>query len=236
MPEGTVFSLDGEPAYPLRVHLITPFKGAFLNNQEKIFNSRMSKLRSSVEWTFGKILSLFAFVDYKKNQKLFLQPVAQYYLVATLLTKCHTCLYGSVTSEYFNLLLRHLRSTCHKTLSFVAIKISSLQKPVKFVFKGKNMIVNIGIYLLTLVFSFFYLFKHLLNNSNIILDCCFSYSGRDPFFFFPISKHSRSKLNCSRRSFSSSSLDCFSISPFFQKRYITRCFFRRFFITLLVFI
>ncbi|XP_078321381.1 uncharacterized protein LOC144621637 [Crassostrea virginica] len=104
MPDGTVFSLYGDLAYPLRVHLITPFKGAFLNNQEKIFNSRMSKLRSSVKWTFGKILSLFAFVDSKKNQKLFLQPVAKYYLVATLLTNCHTCLYGSVTSEYFNLL------------------------------------------------------------------------------------------------------------------------------------
>ena len=81
MPEGTVFSLDGEPAYPLRVHLITPFKGAFLNNQEKIFNSRMSKLRSSVEWTFGKILSLFAFVDYKKKSE-------------TILTACGSVLLG----------------------------------------------------------------------------------------------------------------------------------------------
>lgn len=103
MPGGTVFSLYGDLAYPLRVHLITPFKGAILSDQERIFNGRMSKLRSSVEWTFGKILSLFAFVDYKKNQKLFLQPVAKYYLVASLLTNCHTCLYGSVTSEYFYL-------------------------------------------------------------------------------------------------------------------------------------
>ena len=102
--DGTVFSLYGDLAYPLRVHLITSFKGAFFNNQDTIFNSIMSKLRPSVEWTLGKILSLFAFVDYKKNQKLFLQPVAKYYLVATLLTNCHTCLNGSVTSEYFNLL------------------------------------------------------------------------------------------------------------------------------------
>jgi hypothetical protein len=103
MPDVTVFPLDGDLAYPLRAHLITPFKGAILNNQENIFNGRMSKLRSSVEWSFRKILSLFAFVDYKKNQKLFLQPVAKYYLVASLLSNCHTCLYGSVTSEYFNL-------------------------------------------------------------------------------------------------------------------------------------
>ena len=32
MPDGTVFSSYGDLAYPLRVHLITPFKGAFLNN------------------------------------------------------------------------------------------------------------------------------------------------------------------------------------------------------------
>ena len=30
--------------------------------------------------------------------------MAKYYLVATLLTTCHTCRYGSVTSECFNLL------------------------------------------------------------------------------------------------------------------------------------
>lgn len=113
MPEGTVFSLYGDLAFSLRVYLITPFKGAILSDQERIFNSRMSKLRSSVEWTFGKVLSLFAFVDYTKNQKLFLQPVAKYYLVASLLTNCHTCLYGSVTSEYFYLSPLHSRNTCH---------------------------------------------------------------------------------------------------------------------------
>ena len=39
MPDGTVFSLYGDLAYPLRVHLITSFKGAFLNNQEKILTA-----------------------------------------------------------------------------------------------------------------------------------------------------------------------------------------------------
>lgn len=55
----------------------------------------MSPLRVAVEQGFGKIAQQFAFVDFRKNLKLFLQPVARYYFVAVLLTNCHTCLYGS---------------------------------------------------------------------------------------------------------------------------------------------
>ena len=63
-----------------------------------------------VEWEFGKILKNFAFLDFRKNLKVLLSPVAKYYLVGALLTNCHTCLYGSQTSRYFNLeppLLEH---------------------------------------------------------------------------------------------------------------------------------
>ena len=99
--DGTIFSLYGDPAYPLLPHIITPFRGAVITNQERIFNKRMSKLRTSAEWTFGKIRSIFAFLDYKKNNKLYLQPVGKYYAVAAILTNCHTCLYGSTTTTYF---------------------------------------------------------------------------------------------------------------------------------------
>ena len=63
----------------------------------------MSSLCQSVEWGFGKLLQLFPFLDYKKNLKLFLQPVAKYYMVANLLANAHTCLYGSQISNYFGL-------------------------------------------------------------------------------------------------------------------------------------
>ena len=102
-PDGTVYSLYGDPAYPLRPHLIGPFKGAALSEDEKAFNKRMSAVRISVEWIFGKIISLFAFLDYKKNNKLYLQPVGKYYLIGALLTNVHTCLYGSETSTFFNI-------------------------------------------------------------------------------------------------------------------------------------
>lgn len=57
----------------------------------------------SVEWGFGKICQTFAFLDFKKNLKLLLQPIGRYYLVAAILINCHTCLYGSQTSIYFDL-------------------------------------------------------------------------------------------------------------------------------------
>ena len=61
----------------------------------------MSKLRVSVKWGFGKTCQLFAFLDFKKNLKILLQPIGKYYLVAAVLANCHTCLYGSQTSTFF---------------------------------------------------------------------------------------------------------------------------------------
>jgi len=102
---GEPFCIYGDPAYPIRPWLISPFRqGAMgLNQQQQDFNRAMSELRISVEWTFGKILKYWAFVDYKKDLKVFLQPVGKYYLVAGLLTNCHTCMYGSQSGIYFDM-------------------------------------------------------------------------------------------------------------------------------------
>ena len=61
----------------------------------------MSAVRVSVEWTFGKVIQQFAYLDFRKNQKVLLQPVGKYYMVGALLTNCHTCLYGSQTTTFF---------------------------------------------------------------------------------------------------------------------------------------
>ena len=64
----------------------------------------MRSLRVTVEWGFGKVIQIFAFLDYfKKNQKLLWQQVSRMYKVAVLLTNCHTCLYGGNNSQYFNI-------------------------------------------------------------------------------------------------------------------------------------
>lgn len=65
-------------------------------------NLILSGARVSIEWTFGKLLSLFKFTDYVKTQSLFLSPLAKQFKVSVLLLNAHTCIYGSQTSEYFD--------------------------------------------------------------------------------------------------------------------------------------
>ena len=88
------FYLYGDPAYGLNRWVVCPYKGAHITAAQEEFNRRMSSVREAVEWAFGKVVNLFAFVDYKKNLKLGLQQVGSFYIVAVLLTNCHTCLYG----------------------------------------------------------------------------------------------------------------------------------------------
>ena len=42
------------------------------------YNRAMSVVRVTVEWTLGKIVQLFAYLDFKKNQKVLLQLVGKY--------------------------------------------------------------------------------------------------------------------------------------------------------------
>lgn len=95
------FHLYGDPGYRGCPRVLSPFGGAYPPREHVNINVSMSRVRICVEWTFGRIASLFAFVDFKKNLKLYLQPVGNYYVVATFLANCYCCLYGSETSDYF---------------------------------------------------------------------------------------------------------------------------------------
>ena len=100
---GQQLAVYGDSAYAFRRYLITPFKGANLAQIQTDFNKEMSRLRICVEWGFGNITNMFAFLSYHKNQKVYLQPVAKYWIAAVLFYNCHCCLYGSQTSTYFGL-------------------------------------------------------------------------------------------------------------------------------------
>ena len=52
-----------DSAYLERMHLQTPYKGNNLTNDQKAFNTAMSKVRVSVEWVFGEIAGYFAFIN-----------------------------------------------------------------------------------------------------------------------------------------------------------------------------
>lgn len=100
---GQAMCLYGDPAYPLRVHLQAPFRGAQITQQMKLYNTSMSATRVSVEWLFGDIVNYFKFIDYKKNLKVGLSSVGKMYIVCALLRNALTCLYGNQTSAFFEL-------------------------------------------------------------------------------------------------------------------------------------
>lgn len=95
------FVVYGDSGYPIASHIVCPYKGARLSEGQVRFNLAMSKIRISVEWAFGEILQQFSFVDYKKNQKLLLQPIAKQYVACAILSNCRTCLYGNAVSALF---------------------------------------------------------------------------------------------------------------------------------------
>lgn len=69
-PNGEPYVIYGDLAYGLARNILAPFRGTQLTNDEQEFNREMSKVRTSVEWGFGKICQNFAFLDFKKNFNL----------------------------------------------------------------------------------------------------------------------------------------------------------------------
>ena len=56
---GQSMCLYGDPAYPLKVRLLSPFRFGVLSDEMKAYNAAMSTVRSSVEWLFGGHSQLF---------------------------------------------------------------------------------------------------------------------------------------------------------------------------------
>ena len=65
-----ILCIYGDPAYPLRPHLQSPFRGARLTDDQRAWNKSMSEVRVSVEWIFGDVVNYFKFLDFKKNLKI----------------------------------------------------------------------------------------------------------------------------------------------------------------------
>ena len=108
--ENHSFSTDGkplclywDPAYPLRIHLQSPFRAQQLTPAMAEFNRSMSAVRVSVEWLFGNVINYLKFLDFKKDLKIGLSAVGKIYIVCARLQNAITCLYGNNTSKYFQL-------------------------------------------------------------------------------------------------------------------------------------
>ena len=55
-PNGQPCVLYGDPAYGVSRNVLSPFQGVHMTPQQQEFNRKMSAVRVSVEWTFGKVL------------------------------------------------------------------------------------------------------------------------------------------------------------------------------------
>lgn len=67
-PNGEPYVIYGDPAYGVTANVLSPYRSQNLSAAEQEFNWCMSAVRVTVEWTFGKVLQYFSFLDYKKDQ------------------------------------------------------------------------------------------------------------------------------------------------------------------------
>ena len=65
-PAGNPFCLYGDPAYPHRIYLQTPFRNRALTAPMIAFNQSMSTVRESVEWLFNDIVIILSLWTLKR--------------------------------------------------------------------------------------------------------------------------------------------------------------------------
>ncbi|KAF8313625.1 hypothetical protein DL93DRAFT_2228396 [Clavulina sp. PMI_390] len=103
-PKDQQLFIYGDPAYGESDAVVSGLKRLEeLTPEEQDLNKEMSRYRQAAEWSFGKVRSLWSMIDYNRKLQVELCPIGIYCRVAILMTNAHTCLYGSETSQYFNL-------------------------------------------------------------------------------------------------------------------------------------
>lgn len=94
----------GDPAYPVCNCICGPWKSEKLDADKEAVNAAMSSVREVVEWGFKEVVNNFAFLDFRRSQRILHSPVGLQYQLGFLLTNCRTCVKGSnQISEYFGL-------------------------------------------------------------------------------------------------------------------------------------
>ena len=103
------FILYGDSIFMHEECVTGAYVGANLTDRQKSENKAMKKSRIAVEWNFGVTSNIFPFTQVWSNLKLLQHPDASlYYFVATILRNAHNCLYGGITSRYFECLPQSL--------------------------------------------------------------------------------------------------------------------------------
>ena len=75
-----------------------------LAEHQRVLNSLLSPPRTSVEWGYLKIVTLWAFLDFKKQMMMLKSPIESFWHMSVWLTNLHTCVNGgNLISDYFGL-------------------------------------------------------------------------------------------------------------------------------------
>jgi hypothetical protein len=95
-------ALFADAGYVFHSRLWSPYKDGRRDAQHAAFNKIMSRNRVTVEWGYNMVIQLWKHMDFISNQKIFKSPIGSQYVVAVLLTNCHSCLNGgNQVSSYF---------------------------------------------------------------------------------------------------------------------------------------
>lgn len=99
-------TLYGDSIYPILSHVRGAVKNSQATNIQKQENSSYSKVRISIEWNYSATANLFKYLANLGKLKLLSEArVSKVFTVATILRNFHVCLYGSQTSNYFDIVI-----------------------------------------------------------------------------------------------------------------------------------
>lgn len=99
---GSNYKLYGDPAFGASRFISKPFRRTVATEVESIRNTRMSRMRVTVEQAIGHVTQTFSAMDFVRTERVGDGDVCKKYLIACLLRNFMTCIRGgNQISEYF---------------------------------------------------------------------------------------------------------------------------------------
>jgi hypothetical protein len=96
----------GDSIYPHLSNILSSWRNEANTPRMIEENNAFKSVRISIEWNYMVTASLFKYLGrYEKLKVLGSNNVSKVYIVATILRNCHVTLYGSITSNYFELVI-----------------------------------------------------------------------------------------------------------------------------------
>jgi hypothetical protein len=98
---GEHYFVYGDPIFARSEYVQKAFPAIERTWRQHLFNKAMNAARVSIEHIFGRVVTLWAHIDFRKQQKLFHTNPGRAYLNAQFLTNCYTCMYSNQTTMQF---------------------------------------------------------------------------------------------------------------------------------------